>query len=103
MKMTGKEMTEAFFTKVKKWEWKEIEDALPNNYCWHDPDGRERGAELPAIDTSLDLFWEWVFPEVAKRLEEETVEWFSGVPFEMGKEDYVQSLLKAFLKALGVI
>jgi len=65
--MTGKEMTEAFFTKVKGWKWVEKEGTVWIQSHWRKPDkGFYMSKELPAIYKSLDLQEEWVWPELYK-------------------------------------
>jgi len=80
--LTGEELTEKFFTEVKGWKCKNMNDpALTGEkfFLWSDRQGViwaestcETGQiipkDLPPLHTSLDLQKEWLWPELLKKL-----------------------------------
>ena len=70
--MTGEELRKEFFTKHLGWEWKRtvkdgstVEQGTPLG-GWFDKDGKAVNWIFPFIDTDLNAFEEWVWPELEK-------------------------------------
>jgi len=118
--MTGQEMTELFFTKVKGWEKGDFllrTDTLHGLKAWYKYKN-EHGIgknTFPKLHTSLDLQEEWVWPELHKldiwRVELQQINNDSTFfVCEMGYKDGVATTstkalaqLEASLKALRVM
>lgn len=66
MSKTGEELTELFFTRVKRWryidnQWVEFPEGKPNSLVLNWSENA-----LPKLHLSLDLQAEWVWPELSK-------------------------------------